>query len=251
MLNLIRADLYRIFHGKLIKISCLLTVCWVLLCSYAQKATLGIREYFTGSVVTADYWNAFFSYYPVVIPLVIFCSYFVSSDFRQGTVKLYIQKGISRWKYCFSKLVVSWIATAMLLVLAFGTGILCNRVFFGFSVTPYTTYSNILFYALCQALFHMSAATLVTAVVFVIKNSALSMAINFVFVFFGYLLLHGLEQLLNLNYAVTLFWAFSNINKTRFDTSLQWLPIAVIVFIGYNLLWGGISELIFKNRDIS
>jgi len=60
MLNLVRADLYRIFHGKLIKVSCFLTIGWVLLCSYAQKATLDIREYLTGSEVTADYWNAFF-----------------------------------------------------------------------------------------------------------------------------------------------------------------------------------------------
>ncbi len=251
MLNLVRADLYRIFHGKLIKVSCFLTIGWVLLCSYAQKATLDIREYLTGSEVTADYWNAFFNYYPVVIPLVIFCSYFVSNDFRQGTVKLYIEKGISRWKYCFSKLVVSWLATAMFLIIAFGTGILCNKVFLDFAATPYMTYSSILSYVLCQILFHMSVATLVTAVVLVIKNSAFSMAINFIFVLFGYLVLHGLEQIFNLDYAITMFWAFSNINKTRFDTSQQWLPVAVIVFIGYNLIWGGISGLIFKKRDIS
>ena len=65
---------------------------WIFLCAYAQKATIGMREYLVGTEVSANYWDSFFNYYPVVFPLIIFCSYYFSNDFRQGTVKHYIRK---------------------------------------------------------------------------------------------------------------------------------------------------------------
>ena len=103
MLNLIRADFYKTIHGKVLKVCFLMMTGWIFLCAYAQKATIGMREYLVGTEVSANYWDSFFNYYPVVFPLIIFCSYYFSNDFRQGTVKHYIEKGLSRWSYFFSK----------------------------------------------------------------------------------------------------------------------------------------------------
>lgn len=89
MLNLIRADFYKAIHGKVLKVCFLMMTGWIFLCAYAQKATIGMREYLVGTEVSANYWDSFFNYYPVVFPLIIFCSYYFSNDFRQGTVKHY------------------------------------------------------------------------------------------------------------------------------------------------------------------
>ena len=133
MLNLIRSDFYKAIHGKVLKVCFLMMIGWIFLCAYAQKATIGMREYFVGTEVSANYWDSFFNYYPVVFPLIIFCSYYFSNDFRQGTVKHYIEKGLSRWSYFFSKLVIGWIVSFFFLVSAFLIGSLCNKIFFGIS----------------------------------------------------------------------------------------------------------------------
>ena len=46
MLNLIRADFYKAIHGKVLKVCFLMMTGWIFLCAYAQKATIGMREYF-------------------------------------------------------------------------------------------------------------------------------------------------------------------------------------------------------------
>ena len=45
MLNLIRADFYKAIHGKVLKVCFLMMTGWIFLCAYAQKATIGMREY--------------------------------------------------------------------------------------------------------------------------------------------------------------------------------------------------------------
>lgn len=251
MLNLIRADFYRALHGKVLTVCFVLMMGWIFLCAYAQKATIGFREYVVGTEVAIDYWDSFFNYYPVVFPLVIFCNYFFANDFRQGTVKHFIEKGISRWKYFISKLITGWIAILFFLVSAFLIGLLCNKIFFDISGFLSVNFNHIIPYVFCEALYHMAVATLVISLVFLIRNSAFSMAVSFLIVFFGYLVLHGLESVLGLGYNITIFWAISNINKTRIDMAIQWLPAALIIFVVYIIVFGGIAGTIFSKKDIA
>ena len=46
-------------------------------------------------------------------------------------------------------------------------------------------------------------------------------------------------------------WAISNINKTRIDMAVQWLPTAIIIFFAYMIIFGGVIGTIFKKRDIT
>lgn len=183
--------------------------------------------------------------------MIIFCSYYFSNDFRQGTVKHYIEKGLSRWSYFFSKLVIGWIVSFFFLVSAFLIGLLCNKIFFGISGLTFTSISNIVSYIFCEALYHMAVSTLAISLVFLIRNSSVSMAVNALLIFFGYLVLHGLESILGLGYNITIFWAISNINKTRIDMAVQWLPTAIIIFFAYMIIFGGVIGTIFKKRDIT
>ena len=223
MLNLIRADFYKAIHGKVLKVCFLMMTGWIFLCAYAQKATIGMREYLVGTEVSANYW----------------------------TVKHYIEKGLSRWSYFFSKLVIGWIVSFFFLVSAFLIGLLCNKIFFGISGLTFTSISNIVSYIFCEALYHMAVSTLAISLVFLIRNSSVSMAVNALLIFFGYLVLHGLESILGLGYNITIFWAISNINKTRIDMAVQWLPTAIIIFFAYMIIFGGVIGTIFKKRDIT
>ena len=84
----------------------------------------------------------------------------------------------------------------------------------------------------------MAVSTLAISLVFLIRNSSVSMAVNALLIFFGYLVLHGLESILGLGYNITIFWAISNINKTRIDMAVQWLPTAIIIFFClYDYIW--------------
>ena len=60
MLNLIRADFYKTIHGKVLKVCFLMMTGWIFLCAYAQKATIGMREYLVGTKVSANYWGFIF-----------------------------------------------------------------------------------------------------------------------------------------------------------------------------------------------
>lgn len=55
MLNLIRADFYKAIHGKVLKVCFLMMTGWIFLCAYAQKATIGMREYLVGTEVSSNY----------------------------------------------------------------------------------------------------------------------------------------------------------------------------------------------------
>lgn len=97
----------------------------------------------------------------------------------------------------------------------------------------------------------MAVSTLAISLVFLIRNSSVSMAVNALLIFLGYLVLHGLESILGLGYNITIFWANSNINKTRIDMAVQWLPTAIIIFFAYMIIFGGVIGTIFKKRDIT
>lgn len=250
MLNMLRADLYRIIHGKSYHICLLLTMFWVVLSSYAQNATIEIREMITGSQVTVKYWDTFFNYYPVIIPLIIFCSYYISNDFKQGTIKNYIARGISRWNYYFSKLLVSWFASFSFLLVAFITGILSSKIFL-----ENTTFNgsawNISAYLACQLLFHCAASALGITIAFLARNSTISTIINLLWVMFGYLCVHGIENIFGLGYQISIFWAASNINKTRIEQAPQWLCIALLLFISYAIIGSFISIISLHKKDIA
>ncbi len=251
MINLVRADMYRAVRSKETKACFLLTIVWVFLCAYAQSATINMRETLAGVEVTIDYWNSFFNYYPVVLPLVIFCSYYAANDFKQRTVKHYMERGISRWKYYLSKLVVGWTVAALLLLVAFATGMVCYKLFFETNDVSYMTLGNMLPYILCEMLCHMAVATFVISMVFFIRNSTVCMIINFVCFFFGYFALNSVRDLLNIDYDFTAFWAFSSVQGIGIERAAQNMPLAILIFFGYLIILGGLTMLHFRKRDVA
>ena len=63
---------------------------------------------------------------------------------------------------------------------------------------------NILFFVICQMLCHMSVATFAVFVTGMIRNSSASMAVNFIFMFFGYLGLRSLMKVISFDFDISL-----------------------------------------------
>lgn len=150
MLNLIRADFYKAIHGKVLKVCFLMMTGWIFLCAYAQKATIGMREYLVGTEVSANYWDSFFNYYPVVFPLIIFCSYYFSMFSSRDCKTLYRKRSVTM-ELLLIKMVIGWSVSFFFLVSAFLIGLLCNKIFFGISGLTFTSISNIVSYIFCEA----------------------------------------------------------------------------------------------------
>ena len=251
MINIIRADWYRAMHGKAFRLCILLTLGWVFLCGYMQHATIALRESLSGGEITIDYINAFFNYDPVTLPLLIFCSCYVANDFRQKTVKHYMEKGMERWKYFISKMVIGWLAAVIFLFCAFAMGFLCYKMFFDTGIAPDMNVKNMLLYVICQMLCHMSVATFVIFISCMIRNSSASMAVNFIFMFFGHLGLRSLMKILPINFDISLLWAYSGVGMTDMGAGIPWTVWVILVFIGYFVVFSGILMLIYRKKDIA
>lgn len=250
MLNMIRADLYRAIHGKTAKICLLYAISWVVICAYVQWATLSWRESVSGTEIQINYWESFFIFYPVLLPIVIFCNYFTAVDFSYGTIKGYLTKGISRWNYCLSRLAVGWIFSAVCTTAAFVTGIICSKVFWGEFFDESLAIGQIAAYLISELICHLAFATLVVSVAFWIKNNAASMTVNILLLFFGCLALQKIGELLKLNFDLRLLGADVMVAMISLDTAPLWLVPAVLIFAGYFVVFGIISIMILRKRDI-
>ena len=96
----------------------------------------------------------------------------------------------------------------------------------------------------------MAVSTLAISLVFLIRNSSVSMAVN-ALLYFLVIWFFMDWKVFGLGYNITIFWAISNINKTRIDMAVQWLPTAIIIFFAYMIIFGGVIGTIFKKRDIT
>ena len=251
MINLIRADWYRAIHGKAFRLCMLLTLGWVFLCAYMQHATIALRENLSGGEITIDYIHSFFNYNPITLPLIIFCSSFVANDFRQKTVKHYMEKGIDRWKYFVSKMVIGWLAAVIFLACAFAMGFFCYKMYFDTGSAVEISVQNILIFVICQMLCHMSVATFAVFVTGMIRNSSASMAVNFIFMFFGYLGLSGLMKMISFDFDISLLWAYSTVGMTSIGVGMPWTIWVILVFLGYFIVFNGILMVIYKKKDIA
>lgn len=97
----------------------------------------------------------------------------------------------------------------------------------------------------------MSVATLAVFITGMIRNSSASMAINFIFMFFGYLGLSGLMKMISFDFDISLLWAYSNVGMTDIGVGIPWTIWVILVFLGYFIVFNGILMVIYKKKDIA
>ncbi len=249
MLNMIRADFYRCFHGKTFPLCLSFTFLWVIFCAFLQQATLTMRESLSGTTIQIDYWNSFWGYHPVIIPLLLFCCVDYMTDFKQKTIKLYVAKGISRWNFLFSKILMGWIVAFLFVVVALLAGIFSDVFFWGgnpsFFVNP-----NFLVFLLAYWLLHATAATFIISTIFLLRGNVICSAINLLFLIYGYFFFHKIELSLGYDNLITRFWLYSYIGSVDMSNLSSMLPKVLLLFVGYFVVFGAISNVMFRKIDV-
>jgi len=193
MLNIVRADLYRIFRGKALYITFGVLIAFIVLQAVAGTGTVGVS---TGSVsgiteaeilssaldemaeiTKADGMTAPFIMAGVtgnlvyfLLPLII-C--FAGTDFSSGTVKNVLSRGISRTKYYFAKLIPVLIFAVIIQVLnlVLPTIVATIRHGFGGGFTTDWLISVLKVYGI-QTLLMLAIACVGVFIVFLTKKTA-------------------------------------------------------------------------------
>lgn len=124
MLNIVKADLYRIFKSKGVYITLILLFAFISLqVLVGSIGSIGVQTSQTPTIeaarltgVTAAFatMNIVDNYLYFMLPIIIFIS---AGDFSSGTIKNVLARGTSRTKLYFSKLILSLVFTFVLLVL--------------------------------------------------------------------------------------------------------------------------------------
>ena len=249
MLNMMRADLYRFFHSKKFKGCLLFTFIWVISCGLLQQGTLTMREAAAGVKINIDYWESFWGYHPVLIPLIVFCCIEYATDFKQKTIKLYVAKGISKWSFFFSKIFMGWLVAFIFVGVALLSGMLCDMILWGGSFSAFLSV-DFMGYLLGQWLFHGTAATFIISLVFFMRGNAVCTVVNLLLLIFGYALMHKFEMTMGHDGLITNFWVYSYINGIEMESLTQTVIRVALLFAGYFAVFGMISGIIFHKRDV-
>lgn len=249
MLNMVRADFYRVFQGKKFKLCLLFTFVWVISCALLQEGTVAIRETFAGLKINIDYWNSFWGYHPVMIPLITFCCMEFITDFKQKTIKLYVAKGISKWSFLFSKIFMGWIAAFAFVVVALFAGIICDVIMWGGNLSAFLSI-NFIGYLLEYGIAHATAATFIISIIFLMRGNGICSVINLLLLIYGYFILNKMELAMGQNELITRFWVYSNIGSIEMGNLARMLPEILLLFALYFIVFGLFSGVIFNRLDI-
>lgn len=124
MINLIKADMYRIFRSKGIYITMALLLGLFVLQAFGEIGSIGISsdemegaeeivQLLTGRTAPLNVMKANDNLIYFLLPIIIFIS---SVDFSSGTAKNVLSNGVSRTKYYFSKLILSMLFCTVILI---------------------------------------------------------------------------------------------------------------------------------------
>lgn len=137
MFNLLRAQLYRLFHGKFYFVLLVINVCinifgvalyWMLENdpTTGREGVQSVKGYTLMYKVISNGGVEVFE-----IVTIVFVALFIATGFRQGTIRSEISYGYKRSSIYFSKLFSSMVGVAGIIVSSMLTGLAAGTAFFG------------------------------------------------------------------------------------------------------------------------
>lgn len=204
MINLISGELYKLFRRKAFYICgilmCILSVLSVVSIKVSsamvdenQLRMSGLSEEQIASTLSKLTGYTGIRYIPVSfaqtdmcgIVLGIFIAMIVTSEFSNGTIKLYASKGISRMKLYLSKLLVCCFATLIYLVLMAIPGFIVASAFWGVGTVDKTIIAELIKIVLLETLIYFAITSIVVCLCNLFKNSgaAIIASVMFILVF--------------------------------------------------------------------
>lgn len=247
MLNAMKASLYKMFHDRAFRLCLVGTVAWAMIVIMAQVLTAGSRGIEDVSQL-ANRWGGFIGLHSIEVPLIMSAITLFTGEFRDKSWKLLIAKGISRSSYYFSKLVSILLLTGIISFSSIATTAIANVLLLHATLDGAYLRSCILF-SMGQCLAHMTIATLVLAVIFLIRSGEIAAIISMFAMVFGYVILHVVEMALGLGELITDIWAFSQPAFVEFAGPISWARLG-LVLIGHLAVCSVIVMVRMSIRDI-
>ncbi|WP_440897359.1 ABC transporter permease [Amphibacillus sp. Q70] len=252
MLNMIRADIYRLLHTRSFWITELvITLLAILFAVSGERVGImvdgeqinEIGELVVTGINSVQIINNTFIFY-YLLPLIILV---LGSEYSKGTLKNIITTGTSRSTFFFGKFfsyaVIAFVQYVWLLLVAFIAGSLIG----GFGEITGEILLDQLYYILAGCLFIFAMSTITNFVLYLTKTTAVSILIAIIFPL-AIFLWHTIQPNLTfLNY-LDMQGAFENVVTTTFKTAheMQTSFIGAILIIGIGLT---LTNWLFNKQD--
>lgn len=250
MLNLLRADFYKLKRSKSFFISLGILVLIVAYILIDFKSSAHLKEQLSPS--TWHWIYMFFaekSFLPYFIPLLqaIFITMLISGEYSSGTIKDPVSLGFSRGKIYLSKLVTVSVGTLLLMLAAVLTiGVLSPLVFGFYGSFSMVDLMELVRMLLIQGLLYTAYGSLLLMIAFLIKNTGGTMAFSILFsAIYGSLGSFFGEGVLGRMLLMSHFTLNAVPQPQGSD-----MGIALSVALGYLILFSGIGGFMFKKQDI-
>ncbi len=247
MLNVTKASLYKMFHDKAFWLCLAGTVAWAMVVIAAQVLTAGSRGISDVSQL-ANRWQGFIGLHSIEVPLIMSAVVLFSGEFRDKSWKLLIAKGISKASFYASKLISILTLTVIISFVSIMTTAIANVVVLHATLDG-TYVMNCLTFFMGECLAHLTIATVVLAVIFLVRLGEIAAIISMFLMVFGYVIFHAVEMALGFGEVITDFWAFSQTAFVDFGGAIHWGKLG-IVFLGYLTVCSVIVIASMALRDI-
>lgn len=260
MINLLRADLYRLFRSKALYICTFISIIFALLnvliikYTYSSVSMLGMYSFMISKLSAVWMIENFSS--NVSLFIAIFIAIFITSEFTFQTIKNITSRGFSREKIYASKYISSCIASLIIFFLSFISVIILSTIMWGFGTIPDKFAINLLCMLALQVLYLISLTSIFTMIAFLVRNNGGAISINIIIVFLSKILIELVSLLLyriiKKEIDITKYWLlayeeiFSSLSFEK-DVVIR----GIIVCLSFLVVAFVIGVVTFKKRDIN
>ena len=243
MLNILRADFYKLFRKKSFYVCSILLIILSIMNVYTYYSN--VKSWFDKGMQMAALGMNMFSVIPqgVVLPS-IFCtiviSIFISDEFSFGTIKNLISSGAIRVNIYLSKLVISLFVSVVFTVICAITSFIAGVSFMGFSEVTRDDYLNLFKMIGLVILAQFAVQSIYSMISFLVQNKTVAVSTNIL-----------IDYLLNFVVSAILIFAFAMWGNVQADdTSATQLMSNVIKCWPGNLV-RSFASLRLIPKDIS
>lgn len=252
MLNVIRADLYKLKHLKSFYVVIVLSAFFdfVILADLSNYPD-SYQSTFDNFLQVAFYPFTVWQFMPMVLPLAlgILICLFVTNDFSYGTMKDPVTLGHSRFNVFFSKCLVASMATVIILIICMIVSIFTAFwMFDGLSSIP--GIQDIVQFGtrtLLEIGLSVALAVLFTTLAFVIKHTAVVMAVHFSVALFVTMII-GAVFLPGSSFFYA--WLATAMVKVSNGISIEMAGTTLAVTVIYLMVSFVVGYSVFVNRDM-
>lgn len=252
MSNLLRADLYKLTHLKSFYVIILLTALFhfliILDLSFYPESYQSTYDH----VLEIAFWPfSVWQFMPIVIPLAlgIFICLFVTLDFSNGTMRDPVTLGHRRMHVFLSKSLVSGFGAALIILICMIVSILSSFTMFE-GLSEVLNWNDVIQFGVRVILVMILAFAqgfMFTAIAFMVRNTAIVMAVHFSVALFITMILGSVFQP---NSSSFYYWLGTALTKVVGPLQLEGIGAIIVIALSYMLLSILVGFFTFVKRDM-